>query len=435
MKVVALALFIVFSAESVAGPVLSWDMVKNLAAQENPTVVAAKQDWTSAQQTEKVAFAGFLPSLRGNISATRTGGNSPSGGGGALVSNGVVLNNTSGGSISTNYLASLVLNQNIFKGLSDSSKMKQAEWNTQNKFWAYIRSKSNVSYSLKEAYANLVFNQELSSLAQSILERRESNYKLVSIRFNGGRENKGSVLLSEAYREQARLDLIKAQDGLRVAQQALKALINRDGLDDFQVAGDPPLADISLPESEFEKHALQTPDYQQSLALEQAASADITIQRSAFLPSLDLQGLVSRQDDIFFPDRERERWSVALTLSVPIFDGLSTVGAFRTAVSNQTAADKRKRATYLNLIPLMKTGQTEAKQSEIKYTIDSKFKEAAETRAEISRRKYNNGLLTFEDWDIIESELIQRQQAFLQSKRERVLKHAAWERTLGTGVL
>jgi hypothetical protein len=41
-----------------------------------------------------------------------------------------------------------------------------------------------------------------------------------------------------------------------------------------------------------------------------------------------------------------------------------------------------------------------------KTKVDNSFWEAASTRARIARQKYNNGLLTFEDWDVIENDLI-----------------------------
>jgi len=54
--------------------------------------------------------------------------------------------------------------------------------------------------------------------------------------------------------------------------------------------------------------------------------------------------------------------------------------------------------------------------------------------AEIARNKYNNGLLTFEDWDVIESDLINRQTTYLQNQRDRVISEAAWENIQGIGV-
>jgi outer membrane protein len=56
-------------------------------------------------------------------------------------------------------------------------------------------------------------------------------------------------------------------------------------------------------------------------------------------------------------------------------------------------------------------------------------------RSELGRAKYKNGLLNFEDWNAIESDLINRQKAKLQSQRDRVVAEAAWEQATGKGVI
>jgi outer membrane protein len=426
-------LLLLATSLSVGAVELTWEDCVKYVAEANPALEAAKKDWEAISQNERVLMAGYLPKLSASTSITKIGSSGQSGSGGSFVSNGVVLNSGSGSQIATNYIASLNASQNIFNGLKDKAKVDQAEWRTKNLFWTYVAAKSAVSQALKEAFANLILAQENTSLSQSISERRESNYKLVSVRYESGRENKGSVLLAEAYMEQSRLDVIKARDSLTVAQTKLKSLMNKDYLDSVEVTGSIPLESLSVKNLEVQDLALETPAYNQAYALERASDYEITVSQSAFLPTLDLTGNVNRQGTSYFPDKER--WTVALTLTVPIFDGLRDVGTVKAATLNKYAAEGRKRNTFLDLLPKMRDAQTQAKQSDIKYSIDEKFQRAASSRAEIARAKYNNGLITFEDWDIIESELITRQTNFIQSKRDRVSKYAAWENILGRSAI
>ncbi len=406
---------------------LSWEECLDFTAKGNPLLEATQREWMAAKETENASWSRYLPSLNATTSATRTGA---TGSGGSLVQNGVVIN-TGASSINTNYQAQLNFNQNLFNGLEDKARINQAEWQSKNVFWKYISTKASVSYSLKESYANLKYAQELEELSRSILDRRESNYKLVSVRYESGRENKGSVLLAEAYMEQARLDLIKARDSLKVAQTSLKSLMNKDHLDEIRVSGEVPIPAISPDRNDFQELATETPAYNQAFTTEMIAEESIRIARGSFLPDLNLTSLVNRQGENYFPDRER--WSVALTLTIPIFDGLRDLGTYRSSVESKYASESRKKSTMLDLVPRLRDALNLAKQSDIKYSIDTKFEKAASSRAEIARKKYNNGLLTFEDWDIIESELITRQMNFLQSKKDRILKYASWENLLGKG--
>lgn len=425
------SLFILLSVLSTPGMgvTLTWEDCLKFTTESNPTLEASKRDWLAAQQTQNSTWARYLPSLNATTAATRTGSTGNAGGG--IISNGVLLGSSTGSSISTTYQAGLNFSQNIFNGLEDKARIDQAEWATRNNLWKYIQAKAQISYSLKEAFANLKYAQELKELSENILERRESNYQLVSARYENGRENKGSVLLAEAYLEQAKLDLIKAQDSLKVYETALKALINKDHLDSIELSGDVPLVSIDPKLSNFDELAVDTPAYNQAFATEKISQESINIARASFLPDLNLTSLVTRQGQSYFPDRER--WSVALTLTIPIFDGLRDVGTYKASVETKYASESRRKSTLLDLLPKLKDALNQAIQSDIKFSIDSKFEKAAGSRAEIARKKYNNGLLTFEDWDIIENELITRQMNFLQSRRDRILRYANWENLIGKG--
>lgn len=410
------------------GATWNWESISERAKTENMALKTAREQLISTEYSQKAALKGFLPTLRGNISAMRTGSERPS----AIVTNGQIVNSTSS-VLNDTVVTSLNFSQNLFSGLKDWSRYSQAKWQTQNKYWSLVKTKSEVSYSLKEAFSSLLYAQEYAQLTKEIISRRESNYQIVKVRFESGRENKGSVLLAQAYLDQARLDAVIAADNLSVARKQLFSLINKDGFEEYQVEGEPPLLTMNLSDEDLKEVALNTPDYHQAFSLEKSSEEEVRALRSAFIPSLDFSASLSRNSQFFFPDENNQRWTLGLNLSIPIFDGLSDYSNLKGAVSNKYAAEATKRNTYLTLIPNIRQALNLARQSDIKLKVDSRFREASQTRAEIARAKYNNGLLTFEDWDIIESELINRQISYLQSKRDRIIKYAAFEKSIGKG--
>ena len=426
MKHLILSFFILSSPVHAAS--WSWDDVLIRARNENMALKTAREQLLSAEFSQNSALKGFLPTLRANISATKTGSQRPS----AIVSNGQVIN-TSASDINDNVLAALNFSQNIFSGFRDVSRYSQSRWQTQNRYWTLEKTKSDVSYNLKEAFATLLYAQDYLALTKDIISRRQSNLQIVEVRYQSGRENKGSVLLAQAYLEQAQLDALIARDNLGVARKQLFSLINKDAFEEYLVSGEPPLISIEMSDEKLKEFALATPDYHQAFSLEKVAEQEVSIARSAFIPSLDLSASVMRNNNFFFPDEESQRWSLALNLSIPIFDGLSDYSTTKSAVASRFAAESSKRNTYLTLLPTIKLAQNQAKQSEVRLRVDARFRQASLTRAEIARAKYNNGLLTFEDWDIIESELINRQISYLQSKRDRIIRFAAFEKAIGKG--
>jgi outer membrane protein TolC len=62
------------------------------------------------------------------------------------------------------------------------------------------------------------------------------------------------------------------------------------------------------------------------------------------------------------------------------------------------------------------------------------FLEAQELRATIAREQYGNGLLKFDNWDIIENDLINRQKSLLETRRQAWRAEAAWWQVTGRGL-
>jgi outer membrane protein TolC len=92
-------------------------------------------------------------------------------------------------------------------------------------------------------------------------------------------------------------------------------------------------------------------------------------------------------------------------------------------------------STDRQLLVQLKQAYVTYVESVAQLKVDSSFREAAAMRADIARKQYNNGLLSFQDWDTIESDYIKRQKNYLASKRDRVINESNWEKALGRGVI
>jgi outer membrane protein TolC len=171
----------------------------------------------------------------------------------------------------------------------------------------------------------------------------------------------------------------------------------------------------------------------QARAQERSAVADVTLARSGFYPSVDVSGSVGREGEDWTPDRDRR--TVGLNLSVPLFSGGRDYYTTKSAAASLEAVSSNRDNLERQLLVRLKQAWAGYVESEEKLKVDRAFLEAATLRAEIARSRYNNGLMSFEDWDRIENDLIQRQKTVLQSQRDRVTAEAAWEQAQGKGVI
>ena len=167
--------------------------------------------------------------------------------------------------------------------------------------------------------------------------------------------------------------------------------------------------------------------------LTRSAEAGIRLARSAFFPSLNLTASTANSDSQWFPDNNR--WALGVNLSIPLFSGGRDYYSQKSAGELYRSAEFTRFSTAGQALQKVKQNFSGYREAVQKLNVDKSFVEAATAREKIAREKYNNGLLTFDDWDIIETDLINRQKSYLQSQRDRIISEAAWEQAQGKGVI
>ncbi|MBI3546572.1 MAG: TolC family protein [Gammaproteobacteria bacterium] len=416
-KILAILAFGLISITAVeAGEILTWEACVTQASQNNPELLAAQASLRSAEYQTKAAGSGFLPQVSASVNYTDENTSVPA----------------AASSSTANYSAAVTATQNIFSGFQDKAKLAQGTANQEAAQANLDSIKAKVSFDLKSAFAALLYAQNYLKLTDDIIRRREENMRLVELRFEGGRENKGSFLLSRASLSQAKLDNLQAQHALQVAQEQLANALGKKSSSEVQIAGSIPLKE---PETvvDLEQLALQTPDHRQVSAQEKSATAGVSLAQSPLYPSLNLTGTSARQGNNWIPDNNRH--SVGVSLSIPLYNGGRDYYGTRSAVNDLSAATYNRERVDQQLITKLRQASTGYIEAVEKLKVDQSFVEAATARAEIARNKYDNGLISFEDWDIIENDLISRQKTLVQSQRDRIVSEASWEQIQGKGVI
>jgi len=390
---------------------MTWEECVQEAKQSNPELRAASESLRSAEYQERGAYSGFFPSLSGSLEYNH--------------------GDTATTGTQSTYSASLTAKQNLFSGFADAAAVRRASGLLDVAKANYTIAQSKVSFDLKSAYAGLNYAERAFHLFTDILQRREANLKLVELRFQSGRENKGSLLLSRAYLEQAKLDLLQAGNAKETQKAALGRVLGKEFTQSPGLSGNPPVSDP--PElTAIEPLIAELPDYRKAMAQERTAEAATTAAWAGFFPSLNLTGTTGNSDTNFFP--ANNRWSIGVALVVPLFAGGKDYYATKSTNADWKAASLAKENAFRQGRAQLFELLAKYREAVQKWKVDKTFAEAVQTRAKIAREKYNNGLLTFEDWDVIENDLIVRQRSLLQSERDRIVAEAAWSQLLGKGV-
>lgn len=403
----------------------------------NAEIQTAEQNLNSSQFSTESIKGSYYPQLAATLSYSKSGPES-------------LLGNSAS---QDTYAANLSANQNVFNGFSDSAKVSQALAQTKVAQANLLSVKAKVSYDLKSAYASLLYAKEIEKATLSFRKRREDNYRMVDLRFQSGRENKGSLLLSKAYLKQSEAEVLKAN---HLRRNSASELIKTMGLEsdrvidnnnnhnsegdkdirldtDIEIIDDMPLSEPSATEPDFKQIASSIPDHLQAVAQVGVSEASVNLAKAGYLPTLNLSGTLGKTDNQFFPNQDR--WSVGANLSWALFGGGKDYYSIRSSAASLSANQKKLTSVDRQLLVTLRKAYNSYVEAVEDFKVNEAFLQAAKSRAEIAQNKYNNGLMTFDEWDIIENDLIAKTKIYIQSKRDRMILEAAWEQATGAGVL
>lgn len=323
--------------------------------------------------------------------------------------------------------ASLNASYTIFDGFGNRARVTKTEAELYAEKANFDQTLSNVQYDLRKAFADQLYAQELVELMKSIAVRRTGNARLVEMRYEGGREHKGSLLLKQAQLTEAVYNVQDAERSLELAQRRLAGLMKLEKFAPFRLDGtlraaEPPDA-VSLDEL-----ARRTPSYRSAEANLKAAEQGFIITRSARFPKVAASASLSLSGK---NDFTREGWETGIGVSLPIFTGgqLSQDIIISGLKREQSRLNTEK--TMLDLLNSLQSALNVYRSSYAALRVQDAQLLAAETRAAVARTQYEQGLVSFQDWDTIETQLITAQRSWLSSRRTADQAEAAWQNAMG----
>lgn len=395
---------------------ITWEQSIQMAAKANSELKSAQSSLQASRYQINGARSGYLPVVSAKAE--------------------YIFDSSEVGTEKT-YSTSVTATENLFNGLSDKARIERAKSTSNSAEETLFATKAKVSFDLKNAFSGLQYSQKYIALTEDIIKRREANLKLVQLRFESGRENIGSLNLSKAYLAQAKYDHLQAKNSLDVFQADLARVLGiEENYESIAVEGAvptqiPPYEDNR--EIDFKSLIKDVPEYRKALAQEMISKSDITLARSDFFPSLNLTQTAGRSGKN--GGFSNDTWAIGANLTFPLFNGGKDYYATKSATEDYRANVYATKNILESGVSKLKDFYTKYVEAVMKLEVDDAFVIAASSRERIAKAQYNNGLISFTDWDTIENDLITRQKTLLQSQKERITAEAAWEQAQGRGII
>ena len=246
--------------------------------------------------------------------------------------------------------------------------------------------------------------------------------------------------MSKAYLAQANLEKFQAENLVRIARAHLaKTIQSASDLNEEAELGEIPeftSSAVSPVKADFQMQLLSTSevnaiashhfDFQRSQLSTAVSEVDLSLTKKNFYPTLGLAGSLGRVGPTFFP--ENTHWSVGLNLTIPIYNGGRDFQGFAAAQSMARAAHADEVGQVLDLRSMIIETHVAWTESAQKLKVAENFYLAASLRAEVARERYANGLASFEDWDLVENDLIQREKTQITAKKDLLMAESKWQR-------
>jgi len=418
LRGVLLAGIILVNLHLVFAKALVWEDVLSEAKKKNPGIISAHQSLKSASLSYKSSFTNFLPQLSASAGWRKSS---------SITS---FESFAEGGRENEEFNYGISGRLSIFSGFKNSSKLKQKRAELKREEAKFKRTVSDTVYDLKVAFAQVLRGQKTISLSEEILKRRRENTQLVKLRYEAGREDKGAYLRSEADLYQAEYETSSAKRNLKTQQTKLSKEMGRDEFEVIAVSGTlkvvPPEGILS-----FQELLVKSPDYLVARYGVDSSKYNLRYTRGAFYPQISFSGSTSRSGPEW--PLERARWNVGLSLSYPFFSGGKKIYDLKIARIDKVKSEENLREVKQEIlfqIEQVYNGLIDAVEN---VKVREKYFVASQERAKISRVKYINGLISYQDWDTIENEFINSKKSLLGAKFNAFVARAEWKRVLGEG--
>jgi outer membrane protein TolC len=389
---------------------LDWAQCLTEAASHHPDLRSAAESVRQSEAQRDIVRGGLLPSVSASAGGERSGSSAAA----------------PAGAWSYGVNAS----QLVFDGAKTSSQVKSAtETVKASKF-----NESNVSvatrYALRTAFVQLLTAQKQVALAEEIAVKRRQNLRLIALLYKSGTENIGSQSKAKADLAEAEYEVAQARRGLELAQVVLATQLGRASFGAIRVTGQFTAKEPTRQSPDFDQIARENPTYLNLTAQKDAAGYSLQAARGAFMPSVSLStGFGNGAFKQLPPDRTD--WQAGIDVSVPIYAG----GTGRAGVAKARALVNQLNADEESLYLSLKRSLAQAWKSFVDASgnvdVQKKYLDAASERARIADAQYSAGLVSFNEWTIIEDNLVSAKKSFLNAQSNLLTAEAAWVQAKG----
>jgi outer membrane protein len=401
------------------GATLTLQQCLDIAETKQPAIVAAQYVVDVNRSRVGQARSNYYPQISADASYSRIKPLSPASTAFASGTTGS-FNEYSGG---------VSLSQNIYDFGRTSSQVDISKFNLDSSRSDLETTLEQVAFNVKQAYYGVLQAQRNKEVAVETVKQYGQHLEQAKGFYEVGTHPKYDVTTAEVNLSNAKLNLIKAENALKVAKVTLNNVMGVPDAPEYDIQDNLAFEKYTTTmEAAVEKAYGNRPDLQSLAAKRKAAEKNIALQKSGYFPFVTGNAAYNIGGRDFPLDKG---WSVGVGITFPIFSGFLTKKQVEEARANLSAFRANEESlkqsilldvqqAYLNLV------DTERSISTAELTV----KQATEN-LEIADGRYAAGVGNPIEVTDAEVSLTNAKTSYIQSLYNYKIAQASLEKAMG----
>lgn len=344
---------------------------------------------------------------------------------------GLTADNTYTNSNTTSTSLQLGGSMPVFDGMDIANGIRIARLDLEAATADLEKAKDDIRVQVAQAYAQILYNEELLSVARMQVEHDTFLLEQVKARVAAGKASRADISAQQATLSRSGLSATQAEGNLNISILELTQLLELDSPDGFEV--------LRPSVESFEPQLLMKPEeiYAQAEGIRPAVlsaqirldAAGIAISRAkgAYLPTLSINGGIgtnyyttSKVEMAPLGDQLKNNFSqyVGLSLNIPIFDRFSTRNNVRTARINRDNSALQLESVKKSLYKEIQQAYYNAVASQARYRSSADAAASAREHYELTEEKYMGGKAGVSEYNDAKNSWLSAESDYLKARYE-----------------
>lgn len=343
-------------------------------------------------------------------------------------------------------------NMPLFNGFQINNSIAQARKNLESGQYTLEATKNNITLNVINLFIDVVFNREQLKIAENQLKTTTEQFGRTKLLVEAGSLPLSDQLDLQSQNATNQVNLINAQNGLRLAKLALTQAMVIPFSEDFDVVE--PEYEVSETElgldnsTEMYEIAVDLlPQVKAAQADVESAEYGVKIAKGAFMPSLSLGVAIFSNyvDQAFIPGsseiipfrtqiENNLSQSGNIQLTIPIFSNFSNKASLQRARVQKRLAEVAEEEVKNELRQEIETAFTQALAAEQSYEASLLQVKSLEETFRISQQQFDFGAINSVDFQVAQNNLFNAQADLINAKYSYIFRVKVLDFYLGNPI-